>query len=49
MTTLASISDDVANTTTTLPISDLQQHHRHVVVLCRGSGEGLNLAENAVA
>ena len=49
MTTLASISDEVANTTTTLPLSDLQQHHRHVVLLCRGSGEGLNLAEDTVA
>src|SRR5688572_20139325 len=49
MTTLASMSDEVANTTTTLPISDLQQHHRHIVVLCRGSSEGLNLAEDTVA
>src|SRR4030095_788794 len=49
MTTLASISDEVANTTTTLPLPELQQHHRHIVVLSRGSGEGLNLAEDTVA
>src|SRR5688572_28838005 len=49
MTTLASMSDEVANTTTTLPISDLQQHHRHIVMLCRGSSEGLHLAEDTVA
>src|SRR4026208_1486234 len=49
MTTLASMSEDVTNTTTTLPLPDLQQHHRHVVVLGGRSSEGATLAEDAVA